>query len=380
MTEEQVFSFAFTQVEGIGSVLGHRLWKEAGSATALFKGSDAWNSINTRLYRKINPQLQSHKLIEQAREVCSKAEEKGVTLIAISENTYPHRLRECPDAPLLLFSVGQTDKLNSHHVLSIVGTRHADHYGKEITAHLLRQLHEEVPDLIVISGLAYGIDITAHREALNLNIPTFAVLGHGLDRIYPHVHRSTAIAMHNQGGGLLTEFPMGSKPDRFNFVSRNRIVAGLSDATLVIQSSQRGGSLITAKLSLEYNRSVLAVPGRITDPLAEGCNQLIADNVAAPALSGEAIAKYIGWERMHNNSLQRKELKVKAQEQDLFTFSDPSTEAVMKYITANNGATVDELCLKLNMKVNDVSFELFNLETMGLILSAPGGIFIKKGV
>ncbi len=374
MTEEQVYSYALTQIEGVGNVIAHRLWCEVGSASALFLQPEIWQKINPVLYKKIAKQLHDKRLIEEARDICRRAEDKGLSLMCLSDEDYPERLKVCDDAPMLLFFVGNRVRLHAPHIISVVGTRNADRYGKELTSVLIKQLAQEVPELVVISGLAYGIDISAHKVALELGLATFGVVGHGLDRIYPSVHRNTAIEML-QSGGLLSEFTIGSKPDRFNFVSRNRIVAALSEATLVVQSASRGGALITAHLAQNYNRTVFSVPGRITDPLFEGCNRLIADNIAHPALSGEEIARLLEWK---SNISPKHSSGTDVQPQDLFDTLEPVARRINDFIVVHSGATVDELCFSLGMSVADISVELFNLEMQNLVQAGPGGIYISK--
>ena len=229
----------------------------------------------------------------RAEQEMEFVEKNRLSCLTLKDEAYPSRLRECEDAPIVLFFKGNTD-FNRLHVIDMVGTRRATDYGKQFCADFLRDLAVLCPDVLVVSGLAYGIDIHAHRAALANHLPTVAVLAHGLDRIYPYVHRKTAIDMLAQGG-LLTEFLTGTNPDKHNFVSRNRIVAGMSDATIVVESAAKGGSLITAELAEGYHRDCFAVPGRVTDESSIGCNRLIRDNKAALIQSAEEFVQIMGW-------------------------------------------------------------------------------------
>ena len=184
--------------------------------------------------------------------------------------------------------------MNALHIINMVGTRHATDYGTQLCTTFLRDLKTLCPDVLVVSGLAYGIDINAHRSALDNDLPTVGVLAHGLDRIYPSLHRKTAVEMLDKGG-LLTEFPVGTTPDKHNFISRNRIVAGMCDATIVVESAAKGGSLITAELAESYHRDCFAFPGRVTDEYSKGCNQLIRDSKASLLLSAEDLVEAMGW-------------------------------------------------------------------------------------
>ena len=229
----------------------------------------------------------------RAEQEMEFVEKNRLSCLTLKDEAYPSRLRECEDAPIVLFFKGNTD-FNRLHVIDMVGTRRATDYGKQFCADFLRDLAVLCPDVLVVSGLAYGIDIHAHQAALANHLPTVAVLAHGLDRIYPYVHRKTAIDMLAQGG-LLTEFLTGTNPDKHNFVSRNRIVAGMSDATIVVESAAKGGSLITAELAEGYHRDCFAVPGRVTDESSIGCNRLIRDNKAALIQSAEEFVQIMGW-------------------------------------------------------------------------------------
>lgn len=377
MTPEQVYSLALTRLPGVGNVIAKSLWEQAGSATRLFNDESAWRGLSPVLFGKLRPLLSDKAWIDRIRLECEEAESQGIQLLSISDDAYPHRLKECHDAPMLLFVAGQTSVLNAPQTVAVIGTRQADRYGKDLTALILKELHRVVPHALIVSGLAYGIDIAAHRSALKEGFPTVAVLGHGLDRIYPATHIREARDMMRQGG-VVSEYPLGSQPDRFNFVTRNRIIAGLCDVTIVIQSQQKGGALITARLAQNYNRLVGAVPGRITDSLSVGCNALIAENVAFPVLSGEEIARQAGWlPPLDVQQTAAKQARVEVPE-SLFPELEPIQKKIIDHLKQHEGATVDDLCFVSGLRVSDLAFELFALENQGLIEAAPGGIYFMK--
>lgn len=237
--------------------------------------------------------LDRNRLLESRNEV-EWARKNGVDIIYFRDSCYPAKLRECPDAPLVIFRKGKAD-LNSSRSISIVGTRKATGYGTEECRKIVKFLAELDPQPVIVSGLAYGIDICAHRAALEYGLQTFGVMATGADRIYPALHREDARKMTEQGC-LLTDFPKGTPPMPFNFIRRNRIIAGLSDATAVVESDVRGGSIITARLAASYYREVFAVPGRTTDKYSAGCNALIEQNVATVLCSPEELCKVLGWD------------------------------------------------------------------------------------
>lgn len=272
------------------------LYKQTGSATAIVDHADNLRSIAPAL----NPEAflidagQLKVCLEQATAEAEFAEKNGIAILTPDDPRYPKRLYEvCDDAPLALYLCGNAD-LNSQRILSIVGTRRSTDYGLDMVNNIVGELAQYFPDLLIVSGLAYGTDINAHRAALSNGLPTVGVLAHGLDRIYPATHRQTATRM-TQHGGLLTEFPSTTKIDPLNFLRRNRLIAALAQGTLVVESKSHGGALTTARHALEYNLAVMACPGRATDIASEGCNRLIATNGAALVSSAADIVQTLGW-------------------------------------------------------------------------------------
>lgn len=364
-TDERLCCLALPLCTGIGNVLAHRLVKELNSATAVFNRREELPHLFPGFPKSVAASLGDPKVFKRAEQELEFAEKNHIDCFTLMDEAYPSRLRNCDDAPVALFFKGNAD-LNRLHIVSIVGTRHATDYGKQMCADLLHQLSAACPDLMVVSGLAYGIDICAHREALANRLATVAVLGHGLDRIYPPTHRRTAIDML-ENGGLLTEFFSGSRPDRHNFVQRNRIIAGMSDATIVIESAAKGGSLITAEIANDYNRDCFAVPGRVNDTYSEGCNRLIRNNKASLLCCADDLIKALGWELRNlpagSGNVQR----------SLFPDLSEEEKSVIRILMERGELHINTLVVAANIPVNRMSALLFELEMKGVVKALAGG-------
>ncbi|HBE40848.1 MAG TPA: DNA-protecting protein DprA, partial [Bacteroidales bacterium] len=280
------------------------------------------------------------------------------------DGDYPYRLRQCDDSPVVFFFKGYCD-LNSPKILSVVGTRNATVRGKELCGKIIGGLAADHPDLIIVSGLAYGIDIASHKAALAANLQTIAVLGHGLKTIYPSVHWSTADTIAKKGG-LLSDFLSDALPERNNFIKRNRIIAGISDATLIVESGIKGGALITADIAGSYNRDVLAVPGRPDDQWSAGCNNLIKYNKAALVESKEDVEYFLNW--------QSAKSKVAVQ-RTLFSDLDETERSIYELISAESEIAIDSICRSLNLPVFKLSAILLQMELKGLVKCYPGNIY-----
>jgi DNA processing protein len=280
------------------------------------------------------------------------------------DSDYPFRLRQCDDSPVVFFFMGNCN-LDSARILSVVGTRTATHRGKEICEKIIGGLSDGNPDLIIVSGLAYGIDITAHKAALSNNLQTIGVLGHGFKTIYPSVHTSIARSMINKGG-LLTDFLSDALPERNNFIKRNRIIAGLSDATLVVESGIKGGALITADIANSYNRDVLAVPGRPEDQWSAGCNSLIRNNKAALVECCDDIEYFLNW----------KSEKSKAPVQrTLFSELDENEKLIFELLVKNGEMNIDAICRSAGIPVYKLSSLLLQMEFKGVLKCYPGNLY-----
>jgi DNA processing protein len=358
------YQIALTLIPGVGPVSARRLLTHVGSAEALFKEKRSnllkIFGIGELTINAISNHLEYFKRAEQ--ELLFIDEHKIGTYFIGDEN-YPYRLKQCADSPVLLYGLGNFD-LDSKHIVSIVGTRMSTDYGKE----MCRTLIEGLADIgvVIISGLAHGIDTLAHKYALEENLSTVGILGHGLDIIYPAANRALAQRML-ANGGLLTEFMSNILPDRENFPMRNRIIAGLSDATIVIEAGSKGGALITADIANSYNRDVFAVPGRVSDNYSAGCNSLIKTNRAALVQKAEDVMYIMGWERQESR-------KVPVQKK-LFIQLEPDQETIVNILKEYDECSIDRICLLSELSPSKIAVNLLNLEFEGVIKSLPGKFY-----
>lgn len=361
-----IYLIALTRILPYQSQVQRQLLETAGSASALFEARHNLRDIVPEASeRLVNLVAQMEAQLPRAEEELRFAERNHIQVIGQDDLNYPARLRECLDAPILLYYRGTVD-LNSRHILSIVGTRKATEYGKTFCQRFLRDLAALVPDALVVSGLAYGIDINAHRQALAHRLPTIGVLAHGLDQIYPRMHRQTAIEMLSQGG-LLTEFMSQSTAEKLNFVARNRIVAGMADATIVVESASKGGSLITARIAEDYGRDVFAVPGRVSDASSAGCNNLIRDNRAALLTNAEEFVESMSWATLQ---AERKPVQ-----RNLFEELSPDETVVLEALKDCEGKQLNQLTVETNLPVAQLSSTLFELEMKGIVRRLVGGTY-----
>lgn len=354
------YSLALARMPGISLSMAMEAVRQYGSAKAVF---DNASQLPHRAAKAM--ELHASESLEWAQAEQERAAQRGIELLQYDEESYPLRLKECSDAPLALFYRGE-DCINARRMISVVGTRNITEPGKDLCAAFVTELGKMFPDTVIVSGLAYGVDIHAHRAALSCGMRTIAVLAHGLDRVYPPTHRDTAEAMCRQGG-LLTEYPFGTRPDKGNFVRRNRIVAGMTDATVVVESADKGGALITARLAADYNREVMAFPGRPSDRFSQGCNDLIKNQEANLVTCAADVARILGW---------RESPAKKADEgvqRELFPELTPLQSRICEVLRGSDGLLIDRLAILTNEPVNAVSAELFELELMGMVRPVPGG-------
>ncbi len=363
MTDKTIYQLGLTMINGVGDILARHLLEAVGDAEEIFKEKAARLERIPGISRALIAEIKRPEVLRQAEKELDFIRKNQIDTYFLADKKYPERLKECPDAPVLFYFKGQAD-LSSRHILSIVGTRRATDYGKCQTEQLIARLAASFPDLLIVSGLAYGIDICAHRAALHAGLPTVGVLAHGLDRIYPPVHRDTAVQML-EAGGLLTDFPAGTNPDRPNFIRRNRIVAGLADATVVVESAEKGGSLITADLAFSYGRDVFSFPGRVYDPHSRGCNLLIRQNKAALITSAEDLISALRWD------VGRTDAPLARQTRLVFPEEGPEVRIVAS-LEAKEEVQINQLALELAMPVQVLSALLFTLEMKGLVRSLPG--------
>ena len=371
--DEAIYSIALTQIPRVGAISAKRLLDVAGSATFVFEHIDELAAKTPLKPWLITEIKQAEPYIKKATELIERTKALGIELISYASQRYPNRLKECEDAPILLYSKGLNRDLNRQHIISIVGTRHITPYGKQACESIVRDLQAADSNILILSGLAYGVDICAHQAALNAGLDTIGIMAHGLDRVYPAAHRQIANDMA-KNGGLITEFPIGTEPDRFNFVSRNRIIAGMSDATLVIESANKGGSLITAEFANTYNRDCFAVPGNISDTYSAGCNKLIKTNQAQLVESAKDILEALDWSLVDQKVIQQKELNFK-----LESIVEPELNREEKLIfdrLKQQGDTqINELLIISGLPINKLQTLLFGLEMRGIVQAKAGGIY-----
>lgn len=352
---------ALSFVKNLGPVAAKSLMAYLGGAEQVFRTSPLKMASIPGIGEKRAVQWDFNAALRLAEKELEFAAKHGIELIFYTDARYPKRLKNCADSPILLYSRGKME-LNMPKVISIVGTRNATDYGKQLCRQLIEELQQY--NVLIASGLALGIDVAAHKECLRLNVPTVGVLGHGLDRMYPSQNRATAEKML-ENGGLLTEYPSGTIPDRENFPQRNRIVAGMADATVVIEAGLKGGALITAEIANSYNRDVFAFPGRLDDVYSEGCNFLIRNNKAALLTCVADLAFSLGWEKDEN---------LKPTEQFALPLDLTKDESLIFDILQQHKAplAIDELTIKANMPMSSLAMNLLNMEMQGYIRSLPG--------
>ena len=365
--QDLIYQIGITLVKGIGNITAKQIIENQNNVALFFTEKKHVLERTSGLSRRIINEIHNPDVLRRAEKEIRFMEKAHITPLFITDPSYPNRLKECVDAPVMLYFRGNTD-LNVEKIISIVGTRNATTYGREITDQLVSDVREVFPDSLIVSGLAYGIDIAAHRAALRENVATIGILAHGLDRIYPPGHRNTAAEMIH-AGGLLTDFVSETNPDRQNFVKRNRIVAGMADCTVVIESAQKGGALITSGIADSYNRDVFAFPGKTSDKYSQGCNLLIKNKKAALVTSAADIFQEMNW---HNPPEAG---KIQAIQRVLFPELNPEEQKVMEILSKVGSMQLNLLAIELDLPVNRLSVILFELEMNGLIRCKAGGMY-----
>ncbi|MFW5492626.1 MAG: DNA-processing protein DprA [Prevotella sp.] len=369
-TKETIAMMALTRV-GYYNLTGILdFYKHAGSATAIIDHRNDVREVildaSPKLVERIRD-CEAH--IHRAEEEYEWTQQHGVRILRWGDDAYPQRLAECADAPLILYYKGTAD-LNQMRVINIVGTRHCTIYGQDIVRHFIDGLREICGNrMLVVSGLAYGVDIAAHRNALEKGFETVGVLAHGLDDLYPPRHRETAKRMLTQGG-LLTEYMTRTNADKMNFVRRNRIVAGMCDATVLVESAAHGGGLITCGIAQEYGREVFAFPGNINQEYSEGCNNLIRKNGATLITSAKDFAESMGW--LDDRRLERAQKE--GIERQMFPDLSPNQQRIVETLQKTNDLQVNMLSNMTGLSVGKVAAEMFELEMKGVARSLPGSV------
>ncbi len=357
---------ALTMLPEIGDLTAKKLIAYCGSVEAVFKENAKALRQIPNLSKAAIDSLRTKSFFKEAEAEVEFIKREGITPLFYLDADYPNRLKHCGDSPILLYHKGKVN-YNAKQVLAVVGTRQPTDHGVDACNQIIASF--QGTDTLIISGLAYGIDATAHKAAMKHSLATTGVLGHSLDRIYPSSHKNMALQML-QNGSLLTEFKKGTLPDRPNFPMRNRIVAGLADATLVIESKESGGSLITANLAFGYNRDVFAIPGRMDDLFSAGCNRLIQRQVAQLILSAQDIIKAMNWNT---------QARISAPQKQLFVELTSDEQKVLDLMSFNQEISMDALSVEAELSTSKTSSLLLNLEFKGLVKTLPGKQYRRIG-
>lgn len=366
-----LYEVALHLFEGVGGVLARRLLARFGTAEEIFKAKKSQLLKVEGIGEKICQELSQKRaeLLQKAEKELENCQKLNIEPIFFTDNHYPTRLKQVEDAPILLYQKGKAS-LNEDRHLAIVGTRNATHYGKEFIEKFLKEIKTYKP--IVISGMAYGIDIIAHREALKNQLTTIGVLANGLERIYPAVHQTTAQQILENKGALLSETPLYTRLDPRRFPARNRIIAALSDIVLVVESRKQGGALITAQYANDYNREVGAVPGNVWQETSQGCHWLIRKNLAHLVTSAQDVAEIMNWD-----IAQEREQKIMANILENLQVSEKE-KSVLHLLKQRNNISIDEISLLLSIPLNELAIILLDLEMKDFITALPGKRFAIK--
>jgi DNA protecting protein DprA len=363
MSDQDLFYLlALLKVEGVGDVMAKKLLTHCGNAEAIFKTKTNQIADIDGVGAVLLNNLKDKSVFEKANRELEFINTNHINVSFFQDEDYPERLKHCFDSPVLIFSAGNIN-LKSKKIISIVGTRQITSYGIEFCKKLIEDLAPLDP--VIVSGFAYGVDIVAHQLAMDFNLQTIGVLAHGLNQIYPKTHKKYVAAME-QNGGFITEFWSTANPDKENFVRRNRIVAGMTEATIVIESADRGGSLITANLANDYNRDVFAVPGRVTDKYSQGCNDLIKTQKANVLTSAADLIYILNWDI---------ENKGKTVQKQLFVELEADEQRVYDFLLKNGKELLDVIALQCDFPIYKISGLLLNMELKGVIRPLPGKLF-----
>ena len=363
-----LYRIALTLIKGVGVITARQLLEYIEDEEQIFKSSKKELSKIRGIDSKIVSEIQNPEILTRAEQEIKFIEKNNIDTFFIKDDDYPLRLKECLDAPIILYYKGKAD-LNAKRIISVVGTRQSTNYGNSFCDEFIKEAAGYFPDTLIISGLAYGIDIQSHKAALHNSLSTVGVLAHGLDRIYPSIHRKTAIEMLEKGG-LLTEFISGTEPERYNFVRRNRIVAGMADALIVVESNIKGGALITAEIANSYNREVFAVPGRTTDKTSLGCNKLIYENKAQILRSFDDFVECMNWKAP---SKPKQPIQ-----QQLFIELTNEEKIIYDLLSSVESMHVNLISSTSNINILSLFPTLLEMEMRNIIRALPGGLYQLK--
>ena len=362
MTHDLLYQLALTEVPNVGLVQGKILSQHFGEAQKIFKANQSTLEKIEGIGEVRARSIKRFTDFSQAEDEIKFIEKFNIQPLFITDKHYPQRLLHCFDSPTLLFYKGTAD-LNASKVVAGVGTRAHTEYSKKITDELVEDLSEQ--NILVVSGMAYGVDAMAHKAAVKNNLSTVGVLAHGLDQIYPPHHAGLAKDMMKHGGGLLTEFRSNTTPDKHNFPTRNRIVAGMSDATVVVESGIKGGSMVTAELANGYNRDVFAFPGKITDSKSAGCNHLIKSNKAVLITEARELIEMMGWEEKEQKAIGNRQMQI-------FIELSKEEKIIVDILNEKKTVHIDEINLRSRLSATTIAAAILNLELQNVVLSLPG--------
>ena len=371
MNEQEVYyTIALTRMTGFNFQTALRLYRELGSGQAVYEHrldmKDVLPECTDRLAESLKDWTVALARAAQEMEFITK---HNVQPLLLGDEAYPQRLAECPDAPIIMYYMG-TAPLNQRRVVNIVGTRPCTIYGQDIIRRFVRDLKQMCPEVLIVSGLAYGVDICAHHEALENGYETVGVLAHGLDVIYPSSHRDAAKLMVKHGG-LLTEYMTETRADKLNFVRRNRIVAGMCDATILVESAAKGGGLITAGIAMDYDRAVFAFPGPVGAPYSEGCNNLIRDNGASLITSADDFVKAMGWQM----DAKLRQAQTEGIERSMFPELSDEEQKIARILDEFGDFQLNQLSVKSNIPIGQLTALLFQMEMKCVVRAMAGGSY-----
>jgi DNA processing protein len=370
MNQEIFYAMALTRLTNFNYQQALELYKAVGSAQMLFEHrNEIGDIIKDASPRLVEALKDWDEAMRRAEAELRFMEEHRIRALTLTSDDYPQRLVECPDAPIIIYYKGNAD-LNQAKIVSIVGTRQITQYGQDLIRRFMSELRGLCPQVLIVSGLAYGVDINAHRRALENGYPTVGVLAHGLDQIYPYRHRETAAQMLNHGG-LLTEFMSQTNADKPNFVRRNRIVAGMADSTVIIESAAKGGGLITAEIAQSYDRSVFAFPGHVSAEYSKGCNNLIRDNGAALITCADDFVRAMGWQ----DEARLQQALSDGIERNLFPDLTEPEQQIVRLLQQTNDLQLNIISVKTSLPIGQLTALLFQLEMKGIIKPLAGGMY-----
>ena len=369
--DELLYTMALTRLTGFNHATALHLYRELGGGMAVFEHRNDIADVLPNCTPRIVGLLKDwDEALFKSEAELTFMEKHQIKALPLGSPDYPQRLAECADAPIILYYLGSAD-LNQRRVINLIGTRHATTYGSDLIRRFMADLKLLCPEVLIMSGLAYGIDICAHREALVQGYPTVGVLAHGLDELYPPRHRDTAKQMLEQGGGLLTEYMSQTGADKLNFVQRNRIVAGCCDATILVESAAKGGGLITCGLAQDYDRCVFAFPGAVGAPYSVGCNNLIRDNGAQLITSAADFVALMGWQA----DAQLQQAKTQGIERNLFPQLSEEEQKIVSILDEMGDLQLNILSVRTNLSIGALTALLLEMEMKGLVKPLAGGSY-----